>query len=296
MPDLTAYLQETRERIDRGLAEVLDDYLEGVEDGLAAPIRYACEGGGKRFRPALCLACCAVCGKQISHRTVRLATALEIVHSYSLVHDDLPCMDDDDWRRGRPSCHRVFGVELATLAAAAMVPLASQVVAEEAKALRLSGDECASLVIELSEAAGPVGMVGGQVLDLIYEGREVNAAELGDTHRRKTGALIRASARIGAMVARAPVEALQAITDYGDRVGLAFQIADDLLDAEEAEERGPRSDREMGKATYPGLYGTDGARGRARQLADAAIEALRTARLSSPVLEGLAIHVVERES
>ncbi|KPK81429.1 MAG: hypothetical protein AMS25_06645 [Gemmatimonas sp. SM23_52] len=297
MDEFSAYLERSRELVDRALAEVLDDYLDGASEWLASPIRYACEGGGKRFRPILFLASYEVSGRQVSNRVVRLASALEIVHSYSLVHDDLPCMDDDDWRRGRPTCHRAFGVERATLAAAAMVPLASWVVAEEARALGFAPAECAGLVTELSEAAGPMGMVGGQVLDLIGEGRSVSGEELIEIHRRKTGALIRAAARLGGRVGRVGVETLAALTDYGERIGLAFQIADDLLDEELSSHGvGPRSDRELGKATYPGVFGTEQARATARRLAEEGIAALQGAGIRSWVLEGLAIHVVERES
>ena len=299
MDDFQAYFEEKRERINRALAHVLDEYLQGVDDWLAAPIRYACEGGGKRFRPVLFLAAYDVSGRPENERVERLATALEIVHSYSLVHDDLPCMDDDDWRRGRATCHRAFGVERATIAAAAMVPLATWVVATEARALALSAPECASLVAELSEAAGPTGMVGGQVLDLIAEGRAVSGEELGEIHRRKTGALIRASVRLGGRVGRVSEDELAALTIYGDRVGLAFQIADDLLDEEGTFAtlgKDPQSDRELGKATYPGVYGRERALATARGLSEGAIRALREARIESGALEGLAIHVVERES
>lgn len=297
MDELSAYLGRTREVVDRALAEVLDDYLDSVSEWLASPIRYACEAGGKRFRPILFLASYEVSGHPVNNRVVRLASALEVVHSYSLVHDDLPCMDDDDWRRGRPTCHRAFGVERATVAAAAMVPLASWVVAEEAKALGFAPAECAGLVTELSEAAGPMGMVGGQVLDLIGEGQSVSGDELSEIHRRKTGALIRAAARLGGRVGRVGVETLAALTDYGERIGLAFQIADDLLDEELGSQGvGPRSDRELGKATYPGVFGTEQARATARRLAEEGIAALQGAGIRSWVLEGLAIHVVERES
>lgn len=297
MAELETYLTTTRERINRALSDVLDDYLADVSEDLTVPIRYACEGAGKRFRPTLFLASYEVGGRRASEGVVRVATALEIVHSYSLVHDDLPCMDDDDWRRGRPTCHREFGVERATLAAAAMVPLASQIVAEEAAALGLEPAACARLVIELSEAAGPAGMVGGQILDLIYEGREVSADQLGEAHRRKTGALIRASARLGARVAQLGGGHLAALTGYGEKVGLAFQIADDLLDAEEGGDvRDPRSDRALGKATYPVLYGSERARDQALDLVRSAVTALRAAQITSPILEGLAVHVVERES
>ncbi len=297
--DISAYLDETREHLNRALGEVLDDYLASVDDWLAAPIRYACEGGGKRFRPVLFAASHEVSGRSPDDRAMRLASALEIIHAYSLVHDDLPCMDDDDWRRGRPTCHRAFGVERATIAAAAMVPLASWVVAAEARKLGFTSQESAGLVAELSMAAGPIGMVGGQVLDLVAEGRSVSGDELGEIHRRKTGALIRASAVLGGQVSRADARVLEALGDYGEKIGLAFQIADDLLDEEGSYNtigKDPGSDRQLGKATYPGVYGVDQARATARRLADEAIEALRQARIESPALEGLAVHVVERES
>ncbi len=299
MYDFDTYLERTREQVNRALAAVLDSYLDGVSDWLTEPIRYACEGGGKRFRAILCLASYEVSGRAPNERVTRLATALEIVHAYSLVHDDLPCMDDDDWRRGRPTCHRAFGSERATIAAAAMVPLASWVVAGEAEALGLSAEEAAVLVAELSEAAGPTGMVGGQVLDLMAEGRKVTREELAEIHRRKTGALIRASARLGALVGRLEPLALETISAYGERVGLAFQIADDLLDEEGTTQtlgKDAHSDRELGKATYPGVYGPERARAEANRLAREAVALLRGAGIASPALEGLAIHVVERES
>lgn len=298
MNDFRGYLDRTRERVNRALAEVLDDYLEGASDWLATPIRYACEGGGKRLRPILFLAGYEVSGRSSDGRVDRLATSVEIVHSYSLVHDDLPCMDDDDWRRGRLTCHRAFGVERATIAAAAMVPLAGWVIAAEAEALGFGPDERATLVAELSEAAGPAGMVGGQVLDLIYEDRPIGEAQLGEIHRRKTGALIRASARLGGWTGRLDGPRLEALTRYGEKVGLAFQIADDLLDEAEVgdEQRGARSDLELNKATYPGMYGSEVAREKASRLSREAIEALRAAGVRSPELESLALHVVERES
>ena len=292
------YLAEMRARVNRALSEVLDDYLDGVDDYLAAPIRYACEGGGKRLRPILFLAAYQVSGRPISNRVERLAVALEIVHSYSLVHDDLPCMDDDDWRRGRPTCHRAFGAKRATLAAAAMVPLASWVLAAEAEALGFGREECATLVRDLSAAAGPSGMVGGQVLDLSSEGREVRSDQLRDIHRRKTGALIRESVRLGGRVGRIAQPQLDALTKYGDKIGFAFQIADDLLD--EAVEtasrrRRVRGDQKLDKATYPGVHGVEEARSKARELTAEAVTALREADIRSERLEWLALHVIERE-
>ncbi len=298
MFDLDEYLVAARERVNRALAEVLDEYLCDVSEWLTLPIRYACESGGKRLRPILFLASYEVSGRSGNARVDRLATALEIVHSYSLVHDDLPCMDDDDWRRGRPTCHRAFGVERATVAAAAMVPLAGWVLAAEARSLGFKPAEWGSLVAELSEAAGPPGMVGGQALDLIFEGQRVDAEQLAEIHRRKTGALIRASARLGSRVGRVEGERLAALTRYGEKVGLAFQIADDLLDEEESalREHDSRSDRELGKATYPGVYGSAGARRAAVALSREAIAALKEAGIESAALEALAVHIVEREN
>jgi len=297
--DFDTYLNQTRRHVNRALTQVLDEYLQGVDDWLTEPIRYACEGGGKRFRATLFLASYEVSGHPPDDRVRRVATALEIVHAYSLVHDDLPCMDDDDWRRGRPTCHRAFGTQRATIAAAAMVPLASWVVAREARAMGLTAAESGALVAELSEAAGPGGMVGGQVLDLISEGQAVLGPALVEIHRRKTGALIRAAARLGGRVGRLQPRTLQAITDYGVRVGLAFQIADDLLDEEGTTAslgKDAHSDRELGKATYPAVFGMERARADARRLVEEAIELLRRAGVESAALAGLAIHVVERES
>jgi geranylgeranyl pyrophosphate synthase len=180
-----------------------------------------------------------------------------------------------------------------------MVPLAGWVIAAEARALGFDPAECAGLVAELSEAAGPTGMVGGQALDLIAEGRSVTREELGEIHQRKTGALIRASALLGGRVCRARPEVTAALRDYGDRVGLAFQIADDLLEEGGSYStlgKDPRSDEKLRKATYPGVYGTEEARATALRLAGEAVAALRGAGIESAALEGLAIHVVERES
>lgn len=290
MSEFETYLAVARSRVDRALSEVLDDYLEEVDDWLREPIRYACEGAGKRFRPVLFLASYEVSGGTPGDGVDRLATALEIVHSYSLVHDDLPCMDDDDWRRGRPTCHRAFGVERATIAAAAMVPLASWVVAGEAQQIGLPARARGTLVAELSRAAGPAGMVGGQYLDLESEGRSVALGRLREIHRRKTGALIQAAARLGARAAGAPERTLDALTEYGGRVGLAFQIADDLLD-----EGNGLGDRQLEKATYPGTLGADRAREEAKGLARQAVEALEHASIQSRTLQQLAVHVVERE-
>jgi len=295
--ELEPFLDAIRPQIDEVLRWWGKRAAAELGGQVGQAVQYSLAGPGKRFRPALVVATYRELGG--GGDIIELAAAAEVVHTYSLVHDDLPCMDDDDWRRGRATCHRAFGVERATVAAAAMVPLATWVVASEARTLAFSAVESAGLVAELSQAAGPTGMVGGQVLDLIAEGRAVSGEELGAIHRRKTGALIRASVRLGGQVGRVGEPELSALTTYGDRIGLAFQIADDLLDEEGTFAtlgKDPQSDRELGKATYPGVYGSERALATARNLSEGAIQALREASIESAALEGLAIHVVERES
>jgi geranylgeranyl pyrophosphate synthase len=238
-----------------------------------------------------------VSGREGSPALYRLACAPEIVHTYSLVHDDLPCMDDDDLRRGRPTVHRVFGAGLATLAGAALLPLAVEVVLESGEALGLGEAAVARLVVELCGAAGAAGMVGGQLMDLEAERRPVDAKELERIHRAKTGALLACSLRIGALAAGAGEEALRALTEYGEALGLAFQITDDILDVTgDACSLGKAAgrDEELRKASYPSLFGLDGARERARRCAEAARAAV--AHLGSAELAALADYVVERSA
>lgn len=222
-----------------------------------AAIRWSVFAGGKRLRPALLLAVGQTFGAGVG-RLVRTACALEMIHTYSLIHDDLPSMDDDDLRRGRATCHVKFGEATAVLAGDALQALAFQTVAEDEKldaALRIQ------LISEITRAAGtPEGMVAGQALDLAAESREVTGAELERIHQHKTGALIRAAARCGAMIAGANQMELVTITEYATNLGLLFQITDDLLDViATADDLGktPGKDARSSKATYPALYGLE---------------------------------------
>jgi geranylgeranyl diphosphate synthase type II len=241
----------------------------------------ACGGAGEPALPAAC--------------------ALEMVHTYSLIHDDLPAMDDDDLRRGRPSCHKAFDEATAILAGDALLTLAFEVVAREVRpgaALR-----CVRI---LAEAAGAQGMVGGQMADLQAEGRtetqgepvEGTLAALEAIHRRKTGALLRAALRMGAAIAEATEPCVEALDRYGKAVGLAFQIVDDLLDVQgDATKLGKRvgKDSELGKWTYPRFLGIDGSRRRARQLAEEAVAALEPLGPCGEHLRGLALALLERD-
>jgi len=297
---LHALLEGDRPRVERALDEIRARFLPELPTSLRDPVDYSLSTSGKRVRPLLFLAAYrAVAGHpadEVAPAVYRLACAIEIVHTYSLVHDDLPCMDDDDLRRGRPTVHRVYGESVAMIAGAALLPIAVQVMVHEAPGAGLGGQRMALLVRELCRAAGPVGMVGGQLLDLEGEASPVGPEALEAIHRAKTGALLTAALRLGAISGGADADSLDALSRYGDALGLAFQIADDILDVVgSAESLGKTAgrDEELSKASYPSLYGLDGARSLARARADEAKAAL--AGISSPELLALADYVVNRE-
>ena len=282
-------LDAARKEIDEALAGLLIDTLEDVPSPVAASIRYAVLAPGKRVRPLMVLATfAAVRGGQLPDgprrgALLRVACSVELVHAYSLVHDDLPCMDDDDLRRGRPTLHVEFTEHLAVLAGAAMMPLAVQVLSTAASDLGLRGAVVGRLVGILTAASGGSGMVGGQLLDLRAEGRTVGISELELIHEGKTARLIEACCLMGGVAAEAPEETVRHLGRYGRALGLAFQVVDDILDVTgDAEEMGKTSgrDAELGKATYPTLVGLEGARERAGELVAAALEEVSA--LSAP--------------
>jgi geranylgeranyl pyrophosphate synthase len=228
-----------------------------------------------------------------------LAAAVEVVHAYSLVHDDLPCMDDDDLRRGRPTVHRVYGVPVATAAGVAMVPLAARAALRAGQALGLPDPACGVVVAELMRASGAGGMIGGQLLDLEGEDRPLGLADLEQTQRAKTGALIRSAVVIGGTAAGADATRVGALGTFGDAIGLAFQIADDVLDVTATSDRLGKPagrDLDLKKSTYPALLGVAGATERAAALVSDGCSALRAAGLLSTELDALARFVIERES
>lgn len=257
-------------------------------------IRWSIFAGGKRFRPALVIATGETFGAPIE-ALIKTACAFEMIHTYSLIHDDLPSMDDDDLRRGRPTCHIRFGEATAILAGDALQTLAFRTIAEDEQleiATRIA------LISELARAAGtPEGMVAGQGLDMEGEARQVNARELEEIHRRKTGALIVAATRSGAIIGRATEAELNAVTDYASHLGLLFQITDDLLDVTaSAEDLGktPGKDVESRKATYPALYGIEETREAAAKAHRTACEALDTIDRPTTVLREIADFILNR--
>jgi geranylgeranyl diphosphate synthase type II len=291
-----AFLARAREEADRALERALGELLPSVPAVLADAVRYAVLGSGKRVRPALVLAAYETAGGT-SGAIADLAAAIEIVHAYSLVHDDLPCMDNDDLRRGRPTLHRAFDVKRATEAGFAMVPVAAAAVVRGARLMGLEREAVREVELLLFRAAGAGGMIGGQVLDLVAPGQEASREAMTDIDVRKTGALIAASVEIGAVAAGATAVARAAYRAYGQDVGLAFQIADDVLDVTATSEqlgKTPGKDAKLGKPTFPMLLGVAGAQREAERLAERAVAHLAAARVSSPLLTALARFVVAR--
>ena len=288
-----------RAAIDRALATFCDRYLHGVATGVADAIQYALTGGGKRLRGLLFLRAFEAAGGDAGSKPAPLAAAIEVVHAYSLVHDDLPCMDDDDVRRGRPTVHRVYGVAAATAAGLAMVPLAAVAALDAARELGLDDGAAGAVVRELMVASGAGGMIAGQLLDLAGEGLPLPLEELQRIHAAKTGALIAAAAIIGGRAARAPADRLAALARYGEAIGLAFQIADAVLDVTATTSQLGKTagrDQALHKSTYPALLGVDGARARAATLVAEGCDALAEVGLLTPALERLAHFTVERTS
>ena len=288
---------EYKRRVDAALARVGECYLGDVAPVVAEAIRYSLLGEGKRMRPALVLAVHEAAGGRGD--VSALAAAVEVVHAYSLVHDDLPCMDDDDLRRGRPTVHRVYGVPAATAAGLAMVPLAAWCAVDAARAVGLDAATAGAIVGDLMRASGAGGMIGGQQLDLEGEGQAHSLEELERIHRAKTGALITAAAVIGGRAAGAGPERLAALARYGEEVGLAFQITDDVLDVTSTSaELGKTAGKDVvaQKSTYPALLGVAGAMARAQALVDDACAALGAVGLLTPALEFVARFAVARRS
>jgi geranylgeranyl diphosphate synthase, type II len=291
-------VEACRRQIDQALAQLCEHDLSPLDvfaPTVADAVRYSLLGGGKRFRGILLLAAYRAAGG--NGDATRLAAAIEMVHAYSLVHDDLPCMDDDDLRRGRATVHRKFNARLATIAGVAMVPIAARTAARAAASLA-SGME-RRIVTELMAAAGAGGMIGGQMLDLQGERRTLDLAQLERIHRAKTGALVAAAALVGGLAAGAEALAVEALRSYGEAVGLAFQITDDVLDVTATSEAlGKTAGRDLAlqKSTYPALLGVDGATERAERLIAEGCAALSREKLLTPMLESIAQFVVRRSA
>jgi geranylgeranyl diphosphate synthase, type II len=296
MPAVSQFAAD-RLAVQRALDAFCARWLNHMAPLTAEAIRYALLGEGKRLRAILLLEASRACGGPSN--AYELAAAVEVVHAYSLVHDDLPCMDDDDVRRGRPTVHRAYGVDVATAAGLAMVPLAARSAYHAACELGLSAPEAGEVVRTLMQASGGGGMIGGQLLDLEAEGVHLTLDAMERVHRLKTGALIAASVMLGAQAARASDARRCALSHYGAAIGLAFQIADDVLDVTATtDELGKTAGRDLAlaKSTYPALLGVEGAIERATALVEQACDVLSAEGLLTPTLEQLARYIVERRN
>lgn len=296
-------LSRWRRDIDAELRRVATAGDDQVPERLRDAIHYSLTGEGKRLRGLLLLASYdAVQGRRKGGDggdATGIAAAVEVVHAYSLVHDDLPCMDNDSMRRGRPTTHRAYDVGTATIAGVTMVPLAVSQTLRGARALRLDDATGARLVGVLMQASGASGMVGGQHLDLEGEGRTLSVGELESVHRSKTGALITAALSMGGIAAGGDETTVSALTSAGDALGLAFQIADDVLDATESSEALGKTaglDAALSKSTYASILGVAAARQRGESLVSDAMVRLESAGLRTPILEQLAHFVAARRS
>lgn len=281
------YLAIQKERVD----SYIDRYLlpETVKpSSIHAAIRYSVFSGGKRFRAGLCIAACETFGGKVE-RALPIASGIELIHAYSLIHDDLPCMDDDDLRRGKPTLHRAFGENIAVLAGDALNALAFDLIsrAEDCRLIRI-----------LSRAIGTEGMIGGQVADVESVAKpELTGEDVEFIHTRKTGALIRASLEMGAVAAGAADGEIALVGEFGARIGLAFQVVDDILDIESSDEvlgKDVGSDLDKDKATYPKVFGLDRSKEIARGLVDEGIDLLQRIQHDTTVLKSLAEFVVSR--
>ncbi|MCL2458866.1 MAG: polyprenyl synthetase family protein [Desulfobulbus sp.] len=295
--EIRIYLDEQRRRVEDRLAALMLEPIGAFAQHIEA-MRYSLFAGGKRIRPVLCLAGAEAVdsGEQTRQRALPVACALECIHTYSLIHDDLPAMDDDDLRRGKPTNHTVFGEAAAILAGDGLLTFAFELLSGATSAA-LPDSARIRIIRTIARAAGPLGMVGGQSLDMIYEGQQVGYEELRRIHRSKTGALITASVACGAMVAGAGEDQEAALKTYGDHVGLAFQIVDDLLDIEATTAelgKSAGSDTKADKVTYPSLFGVETSRIMAREAVQEAIAALAAFDHQADPLRALARYIVDR--
>lgn len=293
---LRAYLQDRRKIVE----EALQRYLPG-EDNIPADIykavRYSVFAGGKRIRPILCLAAVEAVGGDMAP-AMPVACALELIHTYSLIHDDLPAMDNDDFRRGKLTCHKVFGEDIAILAGDALLTEAF-VLLSRAEKVRLPAERRLAVIQEIAQAAGISGMVGGQTLDVVSGKSVSDENTLYEIHRRKTGALIVAAVKSGAIVSNAGENKIRALAKYGINVGLAFQIADDILNVEGDRElmgKETGSDAVHDKLTYPSLLGLNLAKEKLAKYIDAAIASLSDFDERARPLLVIARYIMERKS
>ena len=291
------YLKNKKSLVDKALEDCIPEPA-GLAREVIEAMRYSLFAGGKRIRPILCIAGAEAVGGS-AHDVLGIACALELIHSYSLIHDDLPAMDDDDFRRGKPTNHKVFGEAVALLAGDGLLTLAFNLMARFGLEKPAEKDAILQGIDLIASAAGCKGMVGGQVVDIRYEGKNPDPTVVEYIHRHKTGALIAASVTSGTILAGGSEEEIRSANRYGQEIGLAFQIADDILNVEGNEEilgKGTGGDRERGKITYPLVYEISESKHIQDQLIDQAIEFLDTFDDRADPLREIARYIIRRNA
>jgi len=296
---LEDYLQTKKQVIDAALEQYLPTQ-ENYPPVIFEAMRYSLMAGGKRIRPVLCLATLEALGAEsLQGSVLPVACGLEMIHTYSLIHDDLPAMDDDDRRRGIPTSHKVFGEDIAILAGDALLTEAFCLLSKRELMAGIPPERILAVINEIGTAAGCFGMIGGQVVDVRSEGMAVDEETLYYIHTHKTGAMIVASIRAGALLAGAGPESLASLSRYGYNIGLIFQIADDILNVEgdrSATGKSTGSDASRGKVTFPAIFGLDRSREKARGLAEQALDALSGFDGRTEPLRMLVRHIIERKT
>jgi geranylgeranyl diphosphate synthase, type II len=290
MDELKEYLKKAADATEKTLEKLLPAG-SAYPQSIHSLMRYSTFAGGKRVRPCLLMAAHEACGGTFGDEKVLMTcAAIEMLHTFSLIHDDLPCMDDDDFRRGKPTAHKAFSEALAVLGGDALCIAAFEILAHTARV---------DVISEIAQALGTQGMIGGQVVDIESEGIQVDRSTVEYIHYNKTAALIKATVRIGAMLAGAAPDMLQKFSSYGNNVGLAFQVVDDILDEESTTEqlgKDAGSDREKGKATFPAIVGIEESKRYAKQLIDQAWNDIEFLGEKGRILRGLADYIRTRIS
>ncbi|MGB0910253.1 MAG: polyprenyl synthetase family protein [Nitrospirales bacterium] len=295
--DIQEYLKAQQQRIDQLLEEIVPPGHD-LAKTLYESMRYSLLGGGKRIRPILTLAAAEAIGGP-NKGILPYAAALELIHTYSLVHDDLPAMDNDDYRRGRLTNHKVYGEGLAILAGDALLTMAFELCSQQSSETQIPADRQIQIIYEIATGAGHDGMVGGQVMDIQAENQDIDLITLQTIHNYKTGKLIRAAVRVGGIWAGATHDQLDSLTGYAEDIGLAFQIADDVLNMTGTREelgKDAGTDEKRGKKTYPSFYGVDGARELATDCIRRAVRRLEDFDDHADPLRALANYVIQRRN
>jgi geranylgeranyl diphosphate synthase, type II len=290
--DITSYMFEKNQIIESKLKQLVSEKNVAYNE-LFRAARYSLFSGGKRLRPILALATAEIFDPQNSQKTLNAACAIEMIHTYSLIHDDMPCMDDDDYRRGKPSLHKAFGEAHAVLTGDYLLTLAFEVIAQDDS---LSSDKKIDLITLLTKHSGAEGMIGGQVMDIESEGKAIDLEKLSHIHRCKTGAMITASIEVGAIISAATPNEVAHLRQFGNDIGFAFQIIDDVIDVTASYKKGKTisSDQKNSKITFVNLLGIESAKNAAQGLLTRSLEHLQKLPINTKLLQELAKCLVQR--